>query len=189
MLGYSALHTASDQQRKRTAQCTHKAAPPDRQRTAVPSAHTAAGCFQLQPPHRHTDYHTTPLSWLSAQLCASMETGVSQKKSRERERGRDVRNWVTFNYAQMYVFVMLSILQSQFAEKGFKKTENSKQNVVLLLFSFTLGGGGRGGRDREKNKNNSEFEKESTHACGSHCLPVCLHLGSPGSLLVCQPVR
>ena len=37
-----------------------------------------------------------------------------------------------------YVFVMLSILQSQFIEKGFKKAKNFEQNVVLLLFSFTL---------------------------------------------------
>ena len=37
-----------------------------------------------------------------------------------------------------YVFVTLSILQSQFTEKGFKKAENSEQNVVLLLFLFTL---------------------------------------------------
>ena len=37
-----------------------------------------------------------------------------------------------------YVYVTLSILQSQFIEKGFKKTENSEENVVLLLFLFTL---------------------------------------------------
>ena len=37
-----------------------------------------------------------------------------------------------------YVFVTLSILQSQFTEKGFKKAENSEQNVVLLLLLFTL---------------------------------------------------
>ena len=36
-----------------------------------------------------------------------------------------------------YVFVTLSILQSEFIEKGFKKAENSEQNVVLLLFLFT----------------------------------------------------
>ena len=33
---------------------------------------------------------------------------------------------------------MLSVLQSQFIEKGSKKTENFEQNVVLLLFLFTL---------------------------------------------------
>ena len=33
---------------------------------------------------------------------------------------------------------VLCILQSQFIEKGFKKAENSEQNVVLLLFLFTL---------------------------------------------------
>ena len=32
----------------------------------------------------------------------------------------------------------LSILQSQFIDKRFKKTENYEQNVVLLLFLFTL---------------------------------------------------
>ena len=37
-----------------------------------------------------------------------------------------------------YVNVTLSILQSKFIEKGFKKAENSQQNVVLLLFLFTL---------------------------------------------------
>ena len=37
-----------------------------------------------------------------------------------------------------YVFVTLSILQPQFTEKGFKKTENSEQNVILLLLLFTL---------------------------------------------------
>ena len=36
------------------------------------------------------------------------------------------------------IFVMLSILESQFIEKGFKKAKNSEQNVVLLLFLFTL---------------------------------------------------
>ena len=34
----------------------------------------------------------------------------------------------------------LSIVQSQFTEKGFKKAKNSEQNVVLLLFLFTLDG-------------------------------------------------
>ena len=38
----------------------------------------------------------------------------------------------------MYVFVMPSMLQSQFIEKVFKKTENFKRSVVLLLFVFTL---------------------------------------------------
>ena len=37
-----------------------------------------------------------------------------------------------------YVFVTLSILQSQYIEKGFQKAENSEQNVVLQLFLFTL---------------------------------------------------
>ena len=37
----------------------------------------------------------------------------------------------------MYVFVMLSILQSQSIEKGFKKAETFEHTVVLL-FLFTL---------------------------------------------------
>ena len=37
-----------------------------------------------------------------------------------------------------YVFVIPSILQSQFSEKGFKKTKNFKHSGVLLLFLFTL---------------------------------------------------
>ena len=32
----------------------------------------------------------------------------------------------------------ISILQSQFIEKGFEKTENSEQNMVSVLFLFTL---------------------------------------------------
>lgn len=33
---------------------------------------------------------------------------------------------------------MLNIFQSQFIEKGFRKTENFERNVVLLLSLFTL---------------------------------------------------
>ena len=36
------------------------------------------------------------------------------------------------------ISLSFSILQSQFIEKGFKKAENYEQNVVLLLFVFTL---------------------------------------------------
>jgi len=42
------------------------------------------------------------------------------------------------HFSFTYTFVMLSILQSQFIQKGFKKAENSEQNMVLLLFLFTL---------------------------------------------------
>ena len=38
------------------------------------------------------------------------------------------------------MFVMLSILLSQFINKDSKKTENSEHIVVLLLFLFTLDG-------------------------------------------------
>ena len=38
------------------------------------------------------------------------------------------------------MFVMLSILQSQFIDKDSKKTENSQHIVVLLLFLLTLDG-------------------------------------------------
>ena len=38
----------------------------------------------------------------------------------------------------LFIIVMLSVLQSQFIEKGSKKTENFEQNVVLLLFLFPL---------------------------------------------------
>ena len=34
--------------------------------------------------------------------------------------------------------VLFNKIQSQFIEKGFKKAENSEQNVVLLLFLLTL---------------------------------------------------
>ena len=47
-------------------------------------------------------------------------------------------NITQYQHVFMYAFVTLSILQSQFTEKGFKKTENSEQNVVLLLFLLTL---------------------------------------------------
>ena len=47
-------------------------------------------------------------------------------------------NWVTFNYACVYVCICDAQhslrIQSQFNEKGFKKTEYSEQNVMLLLF-------------------------------------------------------
>ena len=43
-------------------------------------------------------------------------------------------NISTGHFSFTYTFVTLSILQSQFIEKGFKKAENSEQNVVLLLF-------------------------------------------------------
>ena len=45
-------------------------------------------------------------------------------------------NWVTLiliTHVFTYIFVMFSILQSQFIEKGFKKTENSEQNVNMAL--------------------------------------------------------
>ena len=42
-----------------------------------------------------------------------------------------------YQHVFMYVFVTLSILQSQFTEKGFQKTENYEQNEVLLLFLLT----------------------------------------------------
>ena len=35
-------------------------------------------------------------------------------------------------------FYLHQIIQSQFIEKGFQEDENSEQNVVLLLFLFTL---------------------------------------------------
>ena len=49
-------------------------------------------------------------------------------------------NCVTFNYAGVYVFYLVtpSIPQSQFSEKGFKKTVNVRHNLVLLLFLFTV---------------------------------------------------
>ena len=36
------------------------------------------------------------------------------------------------------VSVTLSVLQSQFAEKGYKKGKHFQHSVVLLLFLFTL---------------------------------------------------
>ena len=52
----------------------------------------------------------------------------------------------------MYVFVTLSILQSQFIEKDFKKSENSEQNVALLLCLFTLDKNRRKLKKRKKKK-------------------------------------
>ena len=73
------------------------------------------------------------------QLCQThTQSTKSPPKEREKDTERDVANWVTFNYRVFtFVFVTLNILQSQFAEKAFKKTENSEQNMVLLLFLFT----------------------------------------------------
>ena len=50
---------------------------------------------------------------------------------------RDVMTWFTFNDTCVYVFVVLSVLQSQFIEKGLKKTGNVEHNMVLL-FLFAL---------------------------------------------------
>ena len=49
-------------------------------------------------------------------------------------------NLVIFNSACVctYVFVMLSILQSQFPEKGIMKTERFEDNLLLLLFLSTI---------------------------------------------------
>ena len=47
---------------------------------------------------------------------------------------------------RIHVRVTLSILQSQFIEKGLKRTQNVERNVVLLLLLFTL-----------KKKNKSPF--------------------------------
>ena len=57
-----------------------------------------------------------------------------------------------------YVFVTPSILQSYFIEKGFKKTENFKHSVVLLLFLFLL---------------------EISHACVSICICGAQHSSVP----------
>ena len=54
----------------------------------------------------------------------------------------------------MYLFETPSILQSQFIEKGFKKTKHSAENVVLLLLLFTL----------EKRLAHDIFETFSTHS-------------------------
>ena len=54
-----------------------------------------------------------------------------------RERGNE-QVYILITHVFTYVFVTLSILQSQFIETGFMKTENSEQSVVLLLFSFML---------------------------------------------------
>ena len=46
-----------------------------------------------------------------------------------------------FTHVFTYAFGTLSVLQSLFIKKGFKKTENSEKNVVfelLLLFLFTV---------------------------------------------------
>ena len=60
----------------------------------------------------------------------------------ERERERKVMHWVTFNYTCVYVCTCDAQHSSQLIKKGFKKAENSEQNVVLLLFLFTLNNGG-----------------------------------------------
>ena len=49
-------------------------------------------------------------------------------------------NLVIFNSACVctYVFVMLSILQSQFPEKSITNTERFEDNLLLLLFLSTI---------------------------------------------------
>ena len=63
---------------------------------------------------------------------------VSERES-EREREREVGNELGYmNHVYVYVFVTLNILQSQFTEKGFKKTENFEHSVALLFVQWTL---------------------------------------------------
>ena len=47
-------------------------------------------------------------------------------------------NWVTFNYAYVYVCGCATQHSSRFTEKGVKKTETFEHSVVLLLFLSTL---------------------------------------------------
>ena len=56
-----------------------------------------------------------------------------------------------------YVFVTLSFLQSQFIETGFKKADNSEQNVELLLFLFTLN------KNKERKKVGHSFGYSTVH--------------------------
>ena len=65
-----------------------------------------------------------------------------QEREKERERGRRRRRF--------------SILQSQFTEKGFKKAENSKQNVVTVVFTYT--------KEEEEERSNST--DRVTYNCG-----------------------
>ena len=52
-----------------------------------------------------------------------------------RERGNE-QVYILITHVFTYVFVTLSILQSQFIETGFMKTENSEQCGVTLVFIY-----------------------------------------------------
>ena len=62
------------------------------------------------------------------------------------------------------LFLTLGILQSQFTEKGFKKTEHFEHSVVLLFLLFTLNRQqqqqGGGGKEEESEERGEEEEKE-----------------------------
>ena len=66
------------------------------------------------------------------------------QREREREReggGGGAQSTAShlITHVFKYVFVTLSILQSQFMENRFRKTEHSEHTGVLLLLLFTLG--------------------------------------------------
>ena len=76
---------------------------------------------------REDEHHILIMQLL--QICDAQRSSVTE---------RDVMTWFTFNDTCVYVFVVLSVLQSQFIEKGLKKTGNVEHNMVLLLFLFAL---------------------------------------------------
>ena len=48
-------------------------------------------------------------------------------------------SWLWYEFGQPCICHLISFLQSQFVEEGFKKTVNLEHSVVLLLFLFILG--------------------------------------------------
>ena len=61
-----------------------------------------------------------------------METEIYRHVNQERKQNLGVTMFGMVTFIT-YVFVMLSILQSKFIQKGYKKTENFEHGVVLLV--------------------------------------------------------
>ena len=61
-----------------------------------------------------------------------METEIYRHVNQERKQNLGVTMFGMVTFIT-YVFVMLSILQSQFIQKGYKKTENFEHGMVLLV--------------------------------------------------------
>ena len=112
--------------------------------------------------HTHNNNaRVTYLFVMPSVLQSERERGRERKRERGTVREREAQ-WTGLHlnaHVFTYGFVTLSILQFQFTEKGFKKTENSEHTVVLLLLLFIL-----------HNNNKLRYQQCSKHWTGKQQL-------------------